>query len=1134
MRKRKLAKQITSLGLAFVIAMGGLSNITFAAATDVDNTKIVLDEIPETSAIEILDYDALNDEIYGNIEDYPVGDLEDSGEIIEGAISVGSADEYNQLITEDIPQVLKDFFPTIGTAPTTLDSVDHSTNENAIYLPPVLNQYGGSCTCYSYIYAMGSYIINKARGTSAQETNNVINPLFSYNTSRGTLSGGASPKNALANLKQIGVPTAEYAPITNKYENYSYTWYPTEEIWNSAADNRIEEIIHLEDISHTGTPVTSVDDSDLDLIKSTLASGKIIGFSTYLYTFNYTVIPEGSPSHAGEHVVDRCDYVRKDAKGKRSVGGHAMALVGYDDNIWVDINRDGQKQEGEFGALKIMNSHGTGYKNKGFVWVAYDAINKVSSVLTDADAQRINAAIDAKTMTGAKVSSADRYEFFTYKNYLYTITATSEAKTSSGCRLVATLNTNDRQDANMEIVATKKGSSTTYKYKVPMFNSYGKWSKQYALDGSQNATDGTIVIDLDNVVPDITPATMDDYTWSVTVKDNKSGSVPLNVNDLHIKVDGVKKYNADLTTSSLNASSATYTLNEYVPGNITTIYYDNSSFTNAYIHYRVDNGKWTSVPGKKMATSSEQSGYKWKFEIDLGKQTGLEICFNDGNNSWDSNGEENYLVGIGTFGIKDRTITEINVSKEFAVTLSSDKSIGTKGVSTTFTAQATNGKAPYIYQFAMVEAGKTPISSSYTAADAKNTYSYTSQAAGNFTLYVKVTDAEGKTIEAARSYRVVENNVSNTTKLTIYYSNSSWTQAYIHYKVGSGSWTSVPGVKMSNNTSDNGYTWKYEFDLGTASNATMCFNDGNGSWDNNSSKDYSITGAGSYGIKSGNKVKLEEMEEVEDETIVVLDKTSVTVDVGGNAIVAANIWPVETADKTVTWTTADESVATVSDGVITGVAAGKTTITATLSNGVKATVEVTVNASIVKELEGTAEASKTTVTSGDKITFTATASGGTGSYKYSFIVHNKTTNKWARIVDKGTSNSYTWKAGTSGKRIFYVDITDESGKTVRTEGITVITENANGLKVTGMATVNSVSLGGKTTIKATASGGTSPYTYSFVVYNKDTKKWYRYSFRDSNTLNWTATSKGTRVFYVEVKDAKGNVVRGEGITITVK
>lgn len=37
-------------------------------------------------------------------------------------------------------------------------------------------------------------------------------------------------------------------------------------------------------------------------------------------------------------------------------GCHRMTIVGYDDDIWVDINGDGKIQEAEKGAFKIVNS----------------------------------------------------------------------------------------------------------------------------------------------------------------------------------------------------------------------------------------------------------------------------------------------------------------------------------------------------------------------------------------------------------------------------------------------------------------------------------------------------------------------------------------------------------------------------------------------------------------------------------------------------------------------------------------------------------------------------------------------------------------------------------------------------------
>ncbi len=195
------------------------------------------------------------------------------------------------------------------------------------------------------------------------------------------------------------------------------------------------------------------------------------------------------------------------------------------------------------------------------------------------------------------------------------------------------------------------------------------------------------------------------------------------------------------------------------------------------------------------------------------------------------------------------------------------------------------------------------------------------------------------------------------------------------------------------------------------------------------------------------------------------------------------------------------------------------------------TVKTTASSS---DLSVTAKVSATTTTVGGKVTFTATATGDSGSYKYSYIVYNETTNKWSRIKDKISASTYTWTAKSAGTRLFYVDVTDGSGKTVRSAAMKVVTKSANTLEIVGSATKFDLSVGDKTYIIGSASGGTGSYTYSFVVYNEATKKWYRHAFSDSSVLEWKATSKGTRKFYVEAKDSSGNVIRSEAVTITVK
>jgi alpha-amylase len=89
---------------------------------------------------------------------------------------------------------------------------------------------------------------------------------------------------------------------------------------------------------------------------------------------------------------------------------------------------------------------------------------------------------------------------------------------------------------------------------------------------------------------------------------------------------------------------------------------------------------------------------------------------------------------------------------------------------------------------------------------------------------------------------------SGSNEVTVYY-YTSWSPANIHYQIGSGDWTSVPGIPMS--SSDvNGYK-VITIDLGEASTLTACFNNGSGSWDNNNGNNYYFGEPGTYSLKEG-------------------------------------------------------------------------------------------------------------------------------------------------------------------------------------------------------------------------------------------------------------------------------------------
>ena len=95
---------------------------------------------------------------------------------------------------------------------------------------------------------------------------------------------------------------------------------------------------------------------------------------------------------------------------------------------------------------------------------------------------------------------------------------------------------------------------------------------------------------------------------------------------------------------------------------------------------------------------------------------------------------------------------------------------------------------------------------------------------------------------------VVSKDPITSNKTTIYY-KAGYATPYIHYKVGNGSWTSVPGVMMSKSSNEEGY-YEITIDLGDSNNLTACFNDGNGNWDSNYGNNYVFT-SGKYYYYNG-------------------------------------------------------------------------------------------------------------------------------------------------------------------------------------------------------------------------------------------------------------------------------------------
>ncbi len=134
------------------------------------------------------------------------------------------------------------------------------------------------------------------------------------------------------------------------------------------------------------------------------------------------------------------------------------------------------------------------------------------------------------------------------------------------------------------------------------------------------------------------------YTSNVNYKFmvKKSGACSINV---YIKTsDGAEML---ARSASLNVQRAV------------TVYY--SGFSSPYIHYCIESGAWTAVPGVAMQPTQSVSGYTHKYVIPL--ETGknkVKACFNDGGSNWDNNNSNDYSLSEGVYGIKNGSTSDLS------------------------------------------------------------------------------------------------------------------------------------------------------------------------------------------------------------------------------------------------------------------------------------------------------------------------------------------------------------------------------------------------------------------------------------------------------------------------------------------
>jgi C1A family cysteine protease len=260
------------------------------------------------------------------------------------------------------------------------DFVDNSTLP---YFPPIRDQGTmGSCSAFAVTYYQFTYMNAMARGWDVRDNNdnsNKFSPKWTYNLSNGGKDEGSSNFEVYKVLSENGAATWEEFPYDgdrNRDKNYQ-EWCTDEKVWRNAMNYKIDKFGYVNVDDGTDTPVKSPDSNALNDVKRLLNNGYILTYSTTFETWKYKktgddLSTEKDDKFTGQTIV----Y----AQGDNQAQGHHMTVVGYSDDIWVDINDNKIVEPAEKGAFKIANSWSKSWGNEGFAWLAYDSLNKVSAV----------------------------------------------------------------------------------------------------------------------------------------------------------------------------------------------------------------------------------------------------------------------------------------------------------------------------------------------------------------------------------------------------------------------------------------------------------------------------------------------------------------------------------------------------------------------------------------------------------------------------------------------------------------------------------------------------------------------------------------------------------------------------------
>ncbi len=207
------------------------------------------------------------------------------------------------------------------------------------YCPAVINQGTiASCTGWSVGYAAQSIQYAKQQNWENQQeriTNHAFSAHFIYNQLRKGQEGGCNIGTHIGEAMQLLVDKGNQ--LSQKYDkNRNCLRQPTDQELTAAANFKIKDYTTLFSSREKNSKLKT------NKIKLSLAQGKPVVIAMPIYQ---SFIQLRTATYRGKRSTEeRLDY-------------HAMTVIGFDETR---------------GAFEIMNSWGSSWANKGFVWINYE------------------------------------------------------------------------------------------------------------------------------------------------------------------------------------------------------------------------------------------------------------------------------------------------------------------------------------------------------------------------------------------------------------------------------------------------------------------------------------------------------------------------------------------------------------------------------------------------------------------------------------------------------------------------------------------------------------------------------------------------------------------------------------------